>query len=48
VLHFELGDQALHALALQAEIAAGRTAAADDRELRRFGVVSRLGLGNRD
>jgi hypothetical protein len=33
MLDFELGDEALDALPLEAEIAASRTAAADDRQL---------------
>ncbi len=48
MLDLELGDEPLDALALQAEIAARRAAAADDRQRRRLGVVARLGLGDAD
>src|SRR4029453_10440290 len=44
MLLFQIENQALHALALQAEVAARRTAAADDRQLALLSVEARLGL----
>ena len=42
MLDLELGDEALDALALQAQVAASRAAAADDRQLRRLRVGARF------
>ena len=44
VLDLEVGDQPLDALPLEAEVAAGRAAAADDRQLPLLRVQPRLGL----
>ena len=41
MLELELHDQPLDALALQAQVAAGRTAAADDRQLAFLGSTAR-------
>jgi hypothetical protein len=41
VFDLELGDESLDALALQAEVAAGRAAAADDGQARLLGVGAR-------
>src|SRR5688572_3563815 len=46
VLDLEIHDQSLDALALQAEIAACRTAAADDRQLDFLAVQPRLVLAD--
>src|ERR1043165_4363977 len=44
VLLLDIEDQALDALALQAEVTAGRAATADDRQLTLFRVEPRLGF----
>ena len=46
VLDLEIHDQALDALALQAQVAAGRTAAPDDRQLDFLAVQPRLVLAD--
>ena len=46
MLALELHDQALDALALQAQVAAGRAAAADDRQIVLPRVGARLGFGH--
>src|SRR3954454_19656189 len=48
VLDLEFGDEALHALPLEAEVAARGAAAADDRQGRGFRVRARLGLEDVD